>query len=245
MNPPASDDDQEIIAVDPEAAMIRNAMRIRMTASYNRSLDRAMERQFANEFKHEFENGNFDALIGFQDHHMYNRLIGSFERENAKKPLSYLITFNFDAAKLRADVIDHIFEIIEKVVKKKWIRDREYIFTIEVRDFDIGYHVHMWLPYVKRRSEVHREIWSTTGAFMGNLKHLDVKSNYSPASDKNAKKYVMSDKKDKTSVAYLATEKMREKMNIENYYSNKNEVQSETQDPQDSEEDRESGQEDR
>lgn len=125
---------------------------------------------------------------------LYVKFMEEFEDEmyTKEKPQRYFAALN-KQLKIKPEESKYIYALItvnpkdtvnitdllklwDKATKKKWIKDTYS--CIEWRKGDKGMHIHMMVTLLpKKKSHIHREMYSTFKVIVGNKKHVDVQVN--------------------------------------------------------------------
>lgn len=134
----------------------------------------------------------------------------------------FMITINFDDSKIM-DQLKNIANIVDRKVKKKWIKN--YIYCIEQRsdivDILRGIHIHLIVePYkTKRKSEIIREFYNSFKDYVMDSQKIDVRP-FRKDKLKSKLKYIRGIKTEVKMPKVLIDKYMRNKYNLENTYSN-------------------------
>lgn len=105
-------------------------------------------------------------------HQHAQQIIDKLQEMSKKK--AYLVTINWDPA----HSVDSLQKVFNKVLQKKWLKNISY--THEQRGEILphlgnGYHIHILIEDSDKTTfQVHREIYNTVKAYVGNKKHVDV-----------------------------------------------------------------------
>lgn len=195
------------------------------------AIKKLMEKTFTSKFQDHIMKGEYDFLDEYKDEDYYDDVIQELGKQFLKKPLSYLITLNFDDKKLwtrqTPNAIDTVHKIMNKVCKLTFIRNTQYRYCIEARKLSAsgnpeGYHVHLFVLYVFPKSSTKEKLWAGLHKYMGNDKCIDIRAKITPEAHENALNYVSGKKTDPDPVCEEATRILRRNMILNDFYGNIN-----------------------